>query len=64
MTTNKSFDPPKFKCKDCQKVIFSRFEGEFVACDCVDGNYIAVDYTRHYGRHIGRPEKFEEYKGE
>lgn len=55
-----AFNPPKFKCKDCQKVIFSRTPGEFASCDCVNGDYIAVDYTKHYGRHIGRPEKFEE----
>ena len=58
----KIFDPPKFRCKVCKKVIYSKWEGHFATCDCPKESMIAVDYTRYYGRHIGDPEQFEEYK--
>ena len=44
------FNPPKFQCTKCGDIIWSRTEGEYVACSC---GSTAVDYTRYYGRQIG-----------
>lgn len=56
------FNPPKFKCKNCGVIVQSKAPGHFSACDCfensVDNKGIAVDYTEHYGRHIGHQENF------
>jgi len=58
------FNPPKFRCRSCGCIVYSRWEGEFAACSCFknaeDNKGIAVDYTRYYGRHIGNPASFEE----
>ncbi len=40
----------KWKCAICSDVIFSKYEGEFVRCQC---GAIAVDQTAHYSRFIG-----------
>lgn len=56
------FTAPKFKCKICGAVIYSKYPGHFASCDCPQETFIAVDYTRYYGRHIGDPDQFEEYK--
>jgi hypothetical protein len=53
----KEWNPPKFKCKEYDTTIWSRYPGEYVSCSC---GKIAVDYTHHYGRHIGFPENFIE----
>lgn len=55
-----NFKPPKYRCKDCGAVIFSSYPGEFVRCNCPAPDYIFVDFTQHYGRMGGNPEKFEE----
>ncbi len=48
-----SWNPPHFTCKDCGIEIWSRFPGDFVACDCPGDNYVAVDQTEWYCRYIG-----------
>jgi len=44
------FKPPKFQCIKCNDIIWSRTEGEYVACSC---GTTAVDFNRYYGRQIG-----------
>ena len=59
----KPYTFPKFRCKSCSDIIYSKYEGHFAMCSCyenkADNKGIAVDYTRHYGRHIGDPNSFE-----
>jgi len=54
---------PKFKCKSCGDIIYSKYPGHFATCSCfankMDNKGIAVDYTSYYGRHIGDPSCFE-----
>lgn len=49
------FNPIKYACNNCEDVIYSRREGEYVTCQC---GAIAVDQTRYYMRLIGKPEDF------
>ena len=60
------FNPPKYKCKNCGDIIWSRSEGEFRTCKCYtntkDNTGIAVDSTKYYTRRIGNPNNFEEIK--
>lgn len=44
-----------YKCKVCEDIIFSRYQGEFRRCRC---GAIAVDQTAHYTRLIGEPSNF------
>lgn len=55
ITQSKTFNPIKYACNNCEDVIYSRREGEYVTCQC---GSIAVDQTRYYMRLIGKPENF------
>lgn len=43
----------KVRCKDCNTIFYSRYEGEFRTCAC--GNSF-VDQTPYYGRYAGNLE--------
>ena len=48
-----AFVPTKYRCPDCQSIVFSSYPKEFVTCPCFDeerktGMYVdqSYDYTR------------------
>ena len=45
----------KVECAHCHSIIWSKYAGEFVWCDC---GAIAVDQTPHYSRWIGNSTDF------
>ncbi|MGL5715385.1 MAG: DUF7695 domain-containing protein [Paraclostridium sp.] len=49
-------NPVKIKCKKCEDVIWSKYSGEYVRCEC---GAIAVDQTEFYCRAIGNPKDME-----
>lgn len=51
------WNPPKYQCRRCADVIWSKCPGQFVSCKC---DAIAVDQTRHYSRYLGQPDDFLE----
>lgn len=40
----------KYRCKACDDLIWSRYEGEYVACKCGKS---AIDQTAYYTRGLG-----------
>ena len=61
ITQFKTFNPTKYECNNCEDVIYSRYEGEFVTCKC---GSISVDQTFYYTRLIGKPENFMEVEND
>lgn len=57
----KPWNPAKYKCLDCNSVLFSKYPGQFVECKC---EKCFVDQTRYYVRIGGSPVLLEEEKEE
>lgn len=57
MNLKNIWNPPKYKCRKCEDIIWSKYPGEFVMCKC---EAIAVDQTEYYSRYMGNPEDFIE----
>jgi hypothetical protein len=58
-TSQKSFNPIPYVCKDCHTKLQSTYSGEFVTCAC--GNSF-VDQTTHYMRIGGNAIPMKENK--
>ena len=52
-----NFNPVPVQCRKCKDIIWSKYEGEFVTCEC---GTISVDQTKYYSRYIGNIEDFVE----
>lgn len=45
----------KIQCRECNEVLFSKYQGHFNRCKCEE--YIFIDETNHYCRIGGKSEK-------
>lgn len=52
-----NFNPPVYKCANCNDIVYSKYSGEFATCTCFqdrgNGTGFFVDSTHHYTRYGG-----------